>query len=615
MNHQAQSHMVRMRDGIHLATDVYGTEDDSVKPVILIRTPYSKDFVTFEIGPIIDEGYALVIQDCRGRFSSEGDYEPLLVDARASLGEVETNDPADCVDWLNSQVWCDGRIGMFGCSGFGAPVWGAAISDVPLTTGIPLITGSMFGGFGFYATGVPQLDVMLVWSAGMGSLPETENELTRLFAATEGQQEALLDLFAQTELESPRSQQIQQRANKALSRYREAAGKFFDLPLHQSADQVITLAPWVKRWLEHADARSPYWQDGDWSRHLDRIKTPLLHVIGWHDMFIRSTVESFARLSAQKGAPFQKMVIGPASHYTCCVQSPDFPIGEMTFAREAFFVEPWFNSETPPKYKGQLFSRWMRHWLMDEDTGLLEDAPISLFVMGENVWRDEWEWPLARTEWSPLYLHSEGDANSIRGRGGLSFSAPAENESFDEFIYNPADPVPSRGGTFLGTVQEAGMVDQHDVEARDDVLVFTSQPLEEDLEVTGPVTAKLWVATSAVDTDFTVRLTDVQATCQSYGICDGVSRLRYQGHENIVQGVPFELMIELSPTSYLFRQGHRIRLQVTSSNYPLIDINPNTGKSLLLDETNKMVKARQAIHHDRTRPSHVVLPIIPRNPE
>ena len=607
--------MVKMRDGALLATDIYLREEGSVTSAVLVRTPYSKDFITFNIEPIIDEGYALVIQDCRGRFSSEGTYEPLLVDARRSVDGVETNDAADTVEWLNSQAWCSGKVGMFGISAYAAPVWGAAVSDAPIATGIPLSTGSMFGGFGFYTTGVPQLDVLLVWSAGMCSPPTTDNELARLFAATEAQAESLFELFAQSELTSPESRQVQQRANTLLTAYREAAAKLFALPLHEAADQVMQIAPWVKRWLEHADATSSYWQDGDWHRHLDQVKTPLLHVVGWHDMFVRSALASFAELSAKKDGPFQKIVINPASHYSYSSRSPDFPVGEVKFSREDFFVEPWFNSETPPKYEGQLFNRWMRHWLEGEDTGLLDDAPISLFVMGENLWRDEWEWPLARTEWTPLYLHSDGDANSIRGNGSLSFDAPTESKSFDTYIYDPADPVPSRGGTFLGVVQEAGMVDQYDVESRDDVLVFTTQLLEEDLEVTGPLTAMFWVNSSAIDTDFTVRITDVHPDGKSYGVCDGVSRLRYLGLANPKPGTPFELAIELSPTSYLFKKGHLIRLQVSSSNYPLIDINPNTGRSLLLDEANEMIEANQMLYHDQDRPSHLVLPVIPRQPD
>lgn len=172
--------MVRMRDGISLATDVYQRDVRTVKSAVLVRTPYSKGFPTFNIEPIIDEGYALVIQDCRGQYSSEGNYEPLLVDARSSVDGVEINDATDTVEWLIAQEWCSGKVGMFGVSAYGSTVWGAAIGGAPILTGIPLATGSIFGGFGFYTTGVPQLDVLLLWSAGIiGRPPTTENELSR----------------------------------------------------------------------------------------------------------------------------------------------------------------------------------------------------------------------------------------------------------------------------------------------------------------------------------------------------------------------------------------------------------------------------------------------------
>ena len=234
--------------------------------------------------------------------------------------------------------------------------------------------------------------------------------------------------------------------------------------------------------------------------------------------------------------------------------------------------------------------------------------------MGENVWRDEWEWPLARTQWTPLYLQSGGRANSVFGDGVLDFDAPFEKESFDQFQYDPANPVPSRGGTFVGMANEAGMLSQSDVETRDDVLVYTSARLNSALEVTGPIQAALWVSTSGVDTDFTAKLVDVEPDGVSYNICDGVCRLRYQEQLNGRELTePFKITIELTPTSYLFMAGHRVRLQVSSSNFPLIDINPNTGKSLLLDERNEMTVAEQTVFHDRDRASHIVLPVIPRD--
>ncbi len=604
-----------MRDGVLLATDVYlppGFRDVPL-PTILVRTPYCKDAVTFNIEPIVSEGYVLVIQDCRGRFSSEGDYEPNIVDAQTGIGGG-TNDGADTVDWVLAQGWCNGRVGMFGASGFGAPIWHAVMSGASITTGIPLITGSVFGGFGFYTAGVPQLDVMLLWNAGMGKAASADNELARFLGSGEGQQEILLKLFAQRDLETGEGRRLWEQAQAVLGNHRRRANDLFALPLHEAARQVMDLSPWVERWIANASPASDYWQGCEWPRRYDDIQKPLLHVVGWNDMFLRGTLDSFAALTSRENAPFQKIVITPASHLTCIVHSAGFPVGEKKFPRTPFYVESWFDIETAPRFQGGLFSRWMRHWLKGEDTGLLEEPPITLFVMGENVWRDEWEWPLARTQWTPLYLRSGGRANSVSGDGVLDFDDPSEKEPCDRFRYDPANPVPSRGGTFLGMANEAGMLSQNDIETRDDVLVYTSGKLDSAMEVTGPVKVVLWVSTSGVDTDFTAKLVDVGPDGLSYNICDGVCRLRYQEELNgrdLTE--PFEITMDLTPTSYLFMAGHRIRLQVSSSNFPLIDINPNTGKSLLLDELNEMRVAEQTVFHDRDRASHIALPVIPRD--
>ena len=268
--------------------------------------------------------------------------------------------------------------------------------------------------------------------------------------------------------------------------------------------------------------------------------------------------------------------------------------------------------KTPAKENGALYGRWNDQWLKGIDTGLVDEAPITLYVQGDNVWRDEWEWPLSRTQWTPLYLKSGGSANRASGDGRLSWEKPTSGE-VDRFRYDPADPVPSKGGTFLNLGIPPGMFEQSEIESRPDVLVYTSKPLEAPLEVTGSVSMRLWAATSAVDTDFTGKLLDVDVDGNSYNICDGVTRLRHRKDKpgpvtpNEVQ----EFEIELSPTSYVFKAGHRIRVQVSSSNFPLFDPNPNTGKSLFIDTGNEMIVAEQTVFHDAERPSHILLPIIP----
>ena len=232
--------------------------------------------------------------------------------------------------------------------------------------------------------------------------------------------------------------------------------------------------------------------------------------------------------------------------------------------------------------------------------------------MGENVLRDEYEWPLARTEWTCFYLHSYGKANTALGNGGLSTDKP-EYEVADQYAYDPADPVPSAGGRSLDFANW-GCFDQQEVEKREDVLVYSTLPLEQDLEVTGPIVLKLWVTTSAVDTDFTGKLVDVQPDGTVYNLCDGITRLRFRKEQKglVTPGELQQVTIELGPTSNLFKKGHKLRLEVSSSNFPYADPNPNTGKSLFLDESNAMVVAQQTVYHDASRPSHLILPVIPR---
>jgi len=257
--------------------------------------------------------------------------------------------------------------------------------------------------------------------------------------------------------------------------------------------------------------------------------------------------------------------------------------------------------------------RWLDHWLKGEDTGIAEEPPICLFVMGDNTWRDEHEWPLARTQWTRWYLHSDGQANGLGGNGQLT-TDPPRDETADRFAYDPRDPVPTLGGCLSPYGLEPGIFDQRPVERRSDVLVFTSAPLEHDLEVTGPVALELWAASSARDTDFTAKLVDVWPDGRALNVCDGIVRARYRRSvataSLITPGVVYAYRIELTPTSNLFRGGHRIRVEVSSSNYPHRAPNPSTGQPL--DGADAPVVAHQVVYHDARHPSAIILPVIPR---
>ena len=259
--------------------------------------------------------------------------------------------------------------------------------------------------------------------------------------------------------------------------------------------------------------------------------------------------------------------------------------------------------------------RWFAHWLKDKNNGANQDAPLRIFVMGINAWRDEQEWPLARTKFTPYYLHSDGNANSLTGHGELSTNPPI-NEPEDHYIYNPEFPVPTRGGNTCCNPELLpwGAYDQRPIEYRNDVLVYTTKPLEKDLEVTGPVIAKLFASTDSTDTDFTAKLVDVHPDGYAVNLCDGIIRGRYRESTSVQKllspGEIYEFTIDMWPTSNVFLKGHSIRVEISSSNFPRFDRNPNTGNKFGQDAELKT--ANQTVFHNKLYPSHIILPEIPQ---
>jgi putative CocE/NonD family hydrolase len=257
--------------------------------------------------------------------------------------------------------------------------------------------------------------------------------------------------------------------------------------------------------------------------------------------------------------------------------------------------------------------RWFNYWLKGINSGVAEEKPVHIFVMGDNVWREEDDWPLARAKYTSFYLHSGGRANTLNGDGTLSRISPASEQHSDSFVYDPNDPVPTRGGSLLGP-NPTGPCDQRPVETRQDVLVYTSAPLAEDLEITGPLSARLFAASSATDTDFTVKLVDVWPNGYAQNIQDGIIRARYRGSRThpslLTPGEVYEYTIDMWATSYVVKPGHRLRVEVSSSNFPHYDRNLNTGGPLFKESNFK--QATQTIFHDAAHPSRVILPIIPR---
>jgi uncharacterized protein len=562
---------VPMRDGVVLRADVYRPEAEGRYPVLIMRTPYGKkDAIGDGSEPTVlrgaRAGYVVVVQDVRGRYQSDGEFRPY---------ENEGRDGHDTIEWAAAQSWSNGRVGTFGLSYPGAAQWLAAMEAPPhLVSMSPAMTFASGRHF-FYYGGAFNHDWMRWILNYIGPEerrrrnlpgPRTEKEAEALWAARKWDWERFLPTGALPELQ--------------------------------------TLAPWYVDWLEHPDD-GERWAFADVSRAYERIAVPALHLSAWHDSNYGpiGATTNFTGMRARGATPEarrgQRLVMGPWDHGDPGIA--ETRVGELDFGPNA-----------PIDYYG-LVLRWHDRWLKGIRNGVDEGAPIRLFVMGENVWRDEAAWPPAAARPTPYYLRSHGAAATAAGDGRLSAEPPPEGEAPDRYVYDPSDPVVIENFEVMGPRDRSGL------EARRDVLVFSTPPLEEDVEVTGPVTAVLWAASSAIDTDFMVMLLDVFPDGKAYNVMPieaGVLRARYRVSERapapLTPEVPVELTIGDMATSNLFRRGHRIRLHVTSSRFPVFDRNLNTGEAPA--RARAMVTARQTIRHDASHPSRIILPIVPRAP-
>ncbi len=568
---------IPLRDGTVTRANVYRPEADAPVPAILVRTPYSKDLLfaqTFSLDPVraAESGFAVVFQDTRGRYESDGDFHPY---------RYEAEDGYDSVEWVAGQNWCDGSVGMSGLSYLGAAQWLAAIERPPhLKTIVPITIGSQhYMDMMSYKGGAFKVGYLLFWMTAFVA-PDVAMRRVREGKADEGEVMRIFESIDQVD---------------ELSRHLPLS----TLPLLKENPVADFYFEWMRR--ESEDSQPAAIRD-----HYSQIEVPALNVGGWYDYFLDGTLENFTRMQregATEGARGQqRLLIGPWDHILGSVSSEyDFGVFASTLATD--FVG--------------LQLQHFAHHLKGERNGVDEAPPVRLFVMGENVWRDENEWPLARTEYVRWFLHSDGAA---KGEGGtLSPDEPGE-EAGDAYLYDPRDPAPTVGGAvgLPGLVQgvNVGPRDQRPVEKRPDVLIYTSAVLEEPLEVTGPLTATLYAASSARDTDFIVRLCDVYPDGASRILAEGVIRARYRdGYDQPSLIQPDEVYayeIDLVATSNVFQPGHRIRVDVTSSSFPYLDRNPNTGSSLGEDGPEDLQPAVQTVFHDAARPSHLVLPVVPR---
>ena len=583
----ADTHSVRfdpdqplmLRDGTITYADIFRPDRPGRLPALLQRTPYSKS-TPHSRGYSLDAvraamaGYAVVIQDVRGRYTSDGEFYPFV---------DEMSDGYDSVEWVAGQPWCNGRVGMYGSSYVGATQWLAAKSKPPSLQAIaPGVTASNYQDGWAWRGGAFELGFNLYWTISSLVAENWRNLSTRLYL-------------------SPRQYEMLVEAKDNVM------DSFLNLPLNDLAELRGDMAPYYFDWLDHPEY-DEYWKGVSIEETHSEIAVPAFNYGGWYDIFLGGTIRNFTGMrdagATEAAREGQRLMIGPWVHSAI----GDSVAGERSFgsvASAAYGID----------LQGELL-RYFDHWLRDEDNGVPDDRPVTIFVMGDNTWREEDEWPLSRAELVPFFMHSNGKANSLRGDGRLDRDAPGNGEPPDVYVYNPLDPVPTRGGPVIcdaGTVP-AGAYDQRRVESRHDVLVYTTAELDEPLEVTGPVAATIYASSSAPDTDFTAKLVDVGPDGYARNVTEGIIRARSreagQPASAIAPGTVYKYDIDMWATSNVFKRGHRVRLEVSSSNFPKYDRNANTGERIGSDTTG--ASALQTVHHSPEYPSHVTLPIVPR---
>jgi hypothetical protein len=552
----------RMRDGTILRADVYRPPTDEPLPVLVDRTPYDKrwDRKVNDAVNLAARGYMVIVQDLRGRYTSDGEFKWMF-------GENfdEGPDGYDTVEWAAGLPGATGRVGTYGLSYDAVIQWQMATLRPPhLVAMAPVGSGSSLLEM---TNGIFETGRRLQWCYGMSASYRQRDGLPT----------------------GPQSlPQAKERWNSV------ERGKwlwwlpFDDLP---AEELFYGLADQFRTYLHQQN--QPFWHLASEPGEID---VPAFQITGWYDR-LNGNIDVFDRVRqggrTAHARDNQKILIGPWGHTT-----------ELT--RRVEGVD--FGPAAGLNYYDVL-QRWFDYWLKDIDTGVVEDAPVQMFVMGENVWRSEQDWPLARTQYTDYYFHSDGAANTPYGDGSLNRTPPGE-EPPDRYVYDPKDPVMSLCNL---DVQDAP-VDQQPLDHRRDVLVFSTPPLAEDLEVTGPVVVKLWAASTAPETDFTAKLVDVAPDGTAINLCHGILRTSYRdGYENpspITPGEVYEYTLPLRPTSNLFKKGHRIRVDISSSNFPFYDRNHNTGRPFYEDA--ELVPATQTVYHNARYPSRIVLPVIPR---
>jgi hypothetical protein len=567
---------VPMRDRLALATDIYRPQGEGRFPMVLVRTPYDKKMSELQARFFARRGYIYAVQDCRGRFASPGVWEPFLHEAQ---------DGYDTIEWLAAQTWSTGRVGMIGASYLGWVQWWAARDRPPhLTTIIPNVSPPdpyynipyEYGAFFLFGA---------IWWADVL------------------EEEATADL-----------------SGKAMSDILEK--KYARLLRHLPVvdlDRIVLGKenPYWRAWIAHP-TNDAYWEPANFLDHLEALDIPVFHQSGWFDGDGIGSKLNYLRM-ASHGHPYQKLVLGPWGHTDTATRR----VGERDFG-EAAIIDLQRD-----------YLRWFDHWLKGVENGIDREPLVSVFVMGANDWLRGPTYPLPETRRTRYYLSSQGNANTSNGDGLLTAQAPRTNAEPDRFTYDPGDPTPSPLFYFTpdDLKEEKGPkkpttydVDQSrravrrfygEIDStRRDILVYQTPPLEAPLTIAGPVSAVLYASSSAKDTDWFMRLSQVDPNGEVFWLTEGKVRARYRNDSHAPEllhpGTVYRYALDLWQTGIQIPTGSRLRVEVASASFPIWSRNLNTGGH---NETEtRFVKARQTVYHDARFPSHVLLPVIPPGP-
>ena len=581
-----KSVMIPMRDGTRLSTDLYfPIGGDKQLPTILVRDPYNKNrgrakTPAQETYFFASHGYVVAKQDSRGKYESEGIYSP-------PHGH-EATDGYDTVDWLSKQAWSNGKVGTTGCSYPGeTQMLQAPLMHPNLAAMIPQGAGGVIGAangkYNYWAGfkgGVLDHRAGMSWYATAG----IKYSLKPPPGLSDEEVRQIRDFYEPNAIHVPEMDWDKLMWHLPLVDVMKEAG-----------------APpndWTK--LVTAEFGDPWWhEEMGFYDGTEEFNVPALHMSSFYDLSVDDTAFAFNyfrdKSVSKRSADNQFLILAPTEHCGWDDATEHTTVGELDMG------------DTRKDWNG-IYLQWFEHWLKDIDNGITGMPKVQYFVMGLNQWRSAAAWPLPEIDYQNFYLHSDGSANSVFGSGVLSKIKPTD-EAPDLFTYDPGNPVPSIGGAR----DLPGARDQAEIEARDDVLVYTTKELDRGIEVTGPITLILYVSSTAKDTDFTAKLIDVYPDGRAYNVQDGILRVRYrEGFTKKVwmeEGNTYRIELDMSITSRYFQPGHKIRLQVSSSNFPNFERNLNTGGNNF--DESEWVIAENTIHHSDIYPSHLILPVIP----